>query len=193
MDDLSILALRLQELRKKLNMSQSEFADSLSLRKQTYCAYEKMINKPPIDVLIKIAEKYDVSLDWLCGITDSEGRNKISLNTNSDVLNLIFELSMLDGAALDDDFHKVKEEPFQGIPDINRQYSSFMMLYFDDITINDTLKEWKKILNLYKNGVIDEDFCRLWTEKRLKQYNSSYYNPSKNVWAHHHPDDISEI
>ena len=84
MDKLDFLAKRLKELRERLNINQSDFADSLGLRKQTYAAYEKTINKPPIDILIKIAEKYNISIDWLCGFTNEE-TGISALNTYSDV------------------------------------------------------------------------------------------------------------
>lgn len=185
MDELKILTTRLKELRETLQLNQSEFSISIGLKQQTYAAYEKGVNKPPIDVLIKIAQKYNVSLDWLCGI-----KNNVSLDTYSDVLNLIFKLSMLDGAGLDYDFCKIKEVPFQNYPDIDGQYSCFMMLYFDDMTINDTLVEWKKMFDLYKKGVVDDEICCLWIEKTLKKH-ESFYNASKNVRSCHNlePDD----
>lgn len=184
MDKLKSLARRLRELRETLELSQSDFSESIELKQQTYAAYEKGINKPPIDVLIKIAEKYNVSLDWLCGLSNLSTK-KIRLDTYADVLHLIFELGFLDGTELDSNFYKDKNEDERYFsPD--PQYSEFMMLYFNDTKINDALKKWKKMFDLLKDGTIDEGLYRLWIEKTLPDYNSFYsadrnvYNPSSN-------------
>lgn len=184
MDKLKLLAMRLRELRETLELSQSDFSESIELKQQTYAAYEKGVNKPPIDVLIKIAEKYNVSLDWLCGFSNLCAK-KIRLDTYADVLHLIFELGFLDGAELDSNFYKDKNEDERYFsPD--PQYSEFMMLYFNDTKINDALKKWKRMFDLLKNGTIDEEIYRLWIEKTLPDYNSLYsadrnvYNPSSN-------------
>lgn len=100
MDKLKILALRLKELRDSLGLNQSEFSESIQLKQQTYSLYERGSNKPPIDLLIKIAEKYNVSIDWLCGLSDDEGRPKLSFDTYADILSVIFEMGFLDGFAL---------------------------------------------------------------------------------------------
>lgn len=170
MDKLDLLAKRLKELRERLNVNQSDFADSLGLRKQTYAAYEKTINKPPIDILIKIAEKYNVSIDWLCGFTN-EDVGTSALNTYSDVLKVIFELSSLDGVEIESGFlHEQRQNDFN----IGYQCEDFMMICFCDKTINDTLKDWKKMLNLLKEGLIDQEVFGLWKEKTLNKHEYLY-------------------
>lgn len=58
-------------------MSQKEFALFLDIPQPTLSAYENEKNNPTVDVLIKIANKCNVSLDWLTGRGDS------SLNISS--------------------------------------------------------------------------------------------------------------
>lgn len=61
------LAKRLKELRKQLNQTQSEVALNLNVPYQTYQSYELGKSVPPLDKLIKLADLYDVSLDYLVG------------------------------------------------------------------------------------------------------------------------------
>lgn len=189
MEKIKILAMRLKEFRETLGLSQSSFAESIGLKQQTYSAYEKGSNKPPIDVIIKIAEKYNVSIDWLCGFSNLL-KKKITISTCSDILHLLFELGLIDGIELDDGFSKVIYAPNE-FPDFDSKYESFMMIYFDDTTINDALIKWKKMFDLYQNKTIDEEVYRLWVEKTLKDYNIPYH-PNKGVRSQE-DEDLSQI
>lgn len=58
---------RLKELRKNKNITQLELAKHLNIAESTYCCYEKGINEPNIETLIKLANYYNVSVDYLIG------------------------------------------------------------------------------------------------------------------------------
>lgn len=58
---------KLKELRKKNNFTQSEVAQKLQLTRPTYNAYEQNICEPNIDTLIKLADFYHTSIDYLVG------------------------------------------------------------------------------------------------------------------------------
>ena len=51
--------------RKKLKISQSELAKSIGVTQQTISAYEKGIRQPPIDVLLKLSEIFNCTIDEL--------------------------------------------------------------------------------------------------------------------------------
>ena len=189
MEKIKLLPMRLKTLRETLNLSQSSFAESIGLKQQTYSAYENGSNKPPIDVIIKIAEEYNVSIDWLCGFSNLL-KKKVELSTRADILHLIFEIGLLDGIELDDGFSKVIHIP-NDFPDFDPTYESLMMISFNDTTINDALIKWKKMFDLYQNGTIDEEVYRLWVEKTLKEYNMPYH-PNKGVRSESN-SDLSSI
>lgn len=65
---------RLKTLRSRLRMNQSEFAASIGIKQSTLSSYENDVVTPSADVLITIAEKYNISLDWLCGLSEKEYR-----------------------------------------------------------------------------------------------------------------------
>lgn len=65
---------RLKSLRTKYALTQQEVADKLKLPQSTIAKYETGKLEPSIETLGKIADFYDISLDWLVGT--SGGNNK---------------------------------------------------------------------------------------------------------------------
>ncbi len=59
--------MRLKELRKKEHLTQTEFANKLNIPPTTYAGHEKGDNEPSLKLLIKYANFYNVSLDYLVG------------------------------------------------------------------------------------------------------------------------------
>ena len=95
--------LRLKELRKtKLQLTQTEFANIFDIPQTTYSGYENGFSEPPLDFLIKVADKFGLTLDYLCGRkTEKLALNEFfSINKNK-VIEKITELSDDDVAILD--------------------------------------------------------------------------------------------
>ena len=59
--------MRLKELRKATGIQQQEAAKKLGIPGSTYAGYERGEREPRIDVLIKLADYFDVSVDYLIG------------------------------------------------------------------------------------------------------------------------------
>ena len=62
--------LRIRDLREDNDKKQVELADYLNIKQSTYSDYESGKINIPIDMLIKIADFYKVSLDYLVGRSD---------------------------------------------------------------------------------------------------------------------------
>ncbi len=60
-------AERLKELRKEKNMSQTEMAELLHIRQQSYARYENNSSEPCYDMLVTLATFFDVTCDYLLG------------------------------------------------------------------------------------------------------------------------------
>jgi transcriptional regulator with XRE-family HTH domain len=66
---LSELSKKLRLLRNEKGITQEELGKLFDLAKQSISGYETGDNDPPIDTLVKLADFYNVSLDWLLGKT----------------------------------------------------------------------------------------------------------------------------
>lgn len=65
-----VQANRIKELREDRDKTQREIAAFLCVAQNTYCNYENGKRDIPIEVLIKLADYYDVNLEYLLGLTD---------------------------------------------------------------------------------------------------------------------------
>lgn len=65
-----ILAQRLRECRKKREYTQIQAATYADITEMAYGNYERGRQMPKLDILIRIADVYKVSLDYLVGRTD---------------------------------------------------------------------------------------------------------------------------
>lgn len=61
---------RLEDLRADHDLTQENVADFLKCKREVYRRYEKGIRTIPIDLLIKLADYYDTSIDYLVGRTN---------------------------------------------------------------------------------------------------------------------------
>lgn len=64
------LAERLKELRKERGVRQEQVAVALDISMSAYCNYEQGKREPIASVLVRMADYYDVSLDYLLGRSD---------------------------------------------------------------------------------------------------------------------------
>lgn len=63
-------AERIRALREDVDKTQSEIAKLLKVGQRTYCDYELGKTRIPVDSLIVLAKLYDVSMDYICGVSD---------------------------------------------------------------------------------------------------------------------------
>ncbi len=67
---MTIFAQRLKELRKEKKLSQAEFANILHIKQQSYARYELDTSEPSYEMLVQIANFFEVSTDFLLGLKD---------------------------------------------------------------------------------------------------------------------------
>lgn len=65
-----LLGQRLKELRNERKLTQKQVAEALNLNSVTYLHYEKSQREPSLEVLADMAKFYNVSVDYLLGLTD---------------------------------------------------------------------------------------------------------------------------
>ncbi|MBE6694000.1 MAG: helix-turn-helix transcriptional regulator [Ruminococcaceae bacterium] len=67
---------RIRDLREDRDLTQKEMAQKLNCSQQVYSNYELGQRDIPTDILIRLALFYNVSIDYILGISDEPKRNK---------------------------------------------------------------------------------------------------------------------
>lgn len=67
---------RIRDLREDHDLTQKEMAKKLNCSQQVYSNYELGQRDIPTDILIKLSDVYDVSVDYILNITDNPKINK---------------------------------------------------------------------------------------------------------------------
>lgn len=62
---------RIRDLREDHDLTQKEMAAQLNCSQQVYSNYELGQRDIPTDILIKLSRFYNVSVDYILGLTDS--------------------------------------------------------------------------------------------------------------------------
>lgn len=65
-----ILAQRLKKCREKTGLPQIKVAIYCDITEKAYQNYELGVHEPRISILMRIAQYYGVSIDYLVGLTD---------------------------------------------------------------------------------------------------------------------------
>ena len=67
---------RIQDLRTDADMSQKQLSEILHISQRSYSHYETGSRNIPVEMLIRLANYYDMSVDYLVGRTDKKEMNK---------------------------------------------------------------------------------------------------------------------
>ena len=62
---------RLKELRIEHELSQAELAKKINVSDGTICFWENGVNEPKMTYIIHLAEYFNVTTDYLLGVSDS--------------------------------------------------------------------------------------------------------------------------
>ena len=61
---------RIKSLREDHDLTQQAVAAFLEVGQKTYSHYELGKTRIPLESIVKLARMYDVSVDYICGVTD---------------------------------------------------------------------------------------------------------------------------
>ncbi len=99
MKDETSFGNKLYNLRTQQNIGQKEFANYLHVSVSTISNYENNVHEPDLPTMVKIADYFNVSIDYLLNRTEYTypmsylGRHMLPDYTYSNILNTIIELS----------------------------------------------------------------------------------------------------
>lgn len=63
---------RIKDLREDNDKTQKQLADYLGIKQPQYYRYENGQRDIPTDILIKLSKYYNVSVDYILGLTDKK-------------------------------------------------------------------------------------------------------------------------
>lgn len=112
------LAERLRLLRTRFGYSQAVLAEKLAISRMAYTQYETGNREPGLDTLIALAKIYNVSVDFLLGITDMSRLPALSSQEKI----LLSQLDRLADERRQQVFHTLKAKLGE---QILRDYSSY--------------------------------------------------------------------
>lgn len=67
---------RIRDLREDADMTQTEIAKRLNCSQRVYSNYERGELDIPTEILIRLADLHDVSVDYILGRTDEKQTNR---------------------------------------------------------------------------------------------------------------------
>ncbi len=163
---------KLNILRKEMGLTQKEFSALVGIPQPSLSAYENGKNSPTADVLMNIADKCNVSLDWLC----SRSNMRTNVSTLGDVFAFLSALTETEEIKLDFTIH-------DNIPgDMETETER----WYADIRVygNDTDHKWNAdlcniIAKVNDNdvklslGLLGEETYELVKEKTYNYYNKN--------------------
>ena len=130
------LSAHLQELRSDLQLTQKEFAERINASPVSISSYEIGAKTPSLEMLIKIATTFNVSLSWLCGLSPRKSMNKV-FNTYTDIIDMFFDIMNI--AELD--VYPTKATAV----DSHGNKRTMWGISFTDDNLNIFLQDWAKI------------------------------------------------
>ena len=66
--------MRLKDIREDKDITQKTLSEYLNIKQNTYSQYENKQRQIPIELLIKLAEFYNVSVDYILNLTNIKNR-----------------------------------------------------------------------------------------------------------------------
>ena len=199
-----VFGQRLKELRQELNLTQKEFADKVELSNQAICNYEKGDKNPQLDIVYKIAETFNVSIDWLCGRVEEKevsfsGIESMEFKTYSDIIKCLLKFPNL----------RIKEDIVWGISHTldepsqeERKTRKVYTLLFENEELQKELYQIKYISDLDSNIIkekdkqklinayLDDDFNELISKKDFERFIDCEFAPYKDNWHNANYDEF---
>lgn len=83
-----VLGEKITQLRKVQNLSQSDFAKRIGVSRTIVGNYERNTNMPSIEILLKMANVFNVSVDYIIGEGKISTYDKQTLKRIEDIENL---------------------------------------------------------------------------------------------------------
>ena len=173
----------LKELLKENDMKQKELAEKIGVSPTIVNAYYNAEKIPSVEIVYKIAEVFNVSMDWLYKRTENrdvsfKGIESMEFKTYADIMKCLFKMPDI-GIKEDVIFGeeriinlKANSEAYEPIQEdvvLNRKVFT---LLFKNEEMQKNIGLWKRLHELYVNGDLDkEEYNDIMDGKMKRQFN----------------------
>lgn len=162
MSEKNIFSVKLKELRSSLNMTQVQFASYVGTNQVTLSAYETGSTNPSLEIVKEIAIKCNVSIDWLCGLSNKKSLGD-KITTYADAFRMLINLCSTK-------YKNGKSNILFPSQFENRDNGDMLFIVSEDINFTKFFTEWTKMYHLYSEKTIDEELLNMWLAKELPNY-----------------------
>ena len=183
---MSTIADHLLAIRASKKLLQKDVAARAGITATALSAYEKGQREPSLPALIKLAEIYGVSLDWLCGLdTKQEAIESLGQATKADVIRWLTNLceSGLPVSVQASTFDYSNSPEF-----LDRYGSLFAVDRHNGVTIrlsgdwlNAFSAKYERLLSLYMSNDIDSEMLDAWKSKKISECAEDNANAAETI------------
>ena len=160
---------RIKKLRKEHDMNQKEFAEYIGIRQATLSSYEKGTVTPSSETLLCIAQKFNISLDWLFGLSQTQ----INISTVGDIASFFALMTNLNEIEFE---LEINDHLPNDTEDENNRWFTSVKFWGNDkkhVQNSDICSFLSSLsANLYdlNHYFIDKELFDTWLEKAISQY-----------------------
>lgn len=170
----NIISSRIKELRTSLELTQAEFAESINTTQAALSGYERGDRTPSLDILINIAQKYNVSIDWLCGLSETKDLS-LKLTTYTDLIKILLLLN--DAPEICKNF---SEQKYSATDFFSNNFST-LLLEINDKHIVNFYQEWQEISSIRSKTPSGDKLYNIWLKDIYERFNFKLENTKQSL------------
>ena len=157
------IAENLLAVRNSKKLLQKDVAAQTGVTATALSAYEKGQREPSLSVVVRLAEFYGVSIDWLCGVEHKPEEKKPEDMTRADVVKTLYMLKKNvpeSSIRCNSTYDAERGEYVYRLDFMIESTSNWATAYFEKLSA---------LLSLYRSGDIDAEVLEAWNEKKFNE------------------------
>ncbi len=154
-----------------MGLNQNEFAERIGIKQSTLSSYENGNASPSNDVLLTIAKEFNVSLDWLFGLSQA----KSNISTIGDIADFLMQMDELRELRYE---LEINDHLPNDLEDENNKWTASIKFYGNDrehamnADMCKFLGTFEEKRNSYESYFTDKELYDMWKEKSIEYYNT---------------------
>ena len=171
---------RIRKLRQDMDITQSELANKLGITTTALSFFESGSRIPNIEVLRNMATIFNVSSDYLLGLSEKKEINS-DLKTYADMIRALVPILELENIWSIGVNEVTLQEYLDCINDPEDKDFTYRTAHHEDVyeigvlkTVNPAIIgffcDFQKVYSLYENGSMPESLYKIWIDDRISKF-----------------------